>query len=126
MTKSRSILPVAPGLLHCWHHLMTFCFAHAFICFWLSLIVQFTSAFRVTLACAEVEGHCFYIIFSIVIVWRRSDLFNVICRLLEELVCTPPNKTLSKLVFTSHCICFCYIVICPVASGYTIRVTSFA
>ena len=26
---------------------------------------------------AETEGNCFYIILSILLVWRRSDLFNV-------------------------------------------------
>ena len=76
---------------------MPFCFALALICFWLNLIVQFTSEF--SLSCtdlckvstedsdhvvslmvvliAEIEGNYFYIIFSILLVWRRSDLFNV-------------------------------------------------
>ena len=26
---------------------------------------------------AEIEGNCFYITFSIVLVWHRSDCFNV-------------------------------------------------
>ena len=51
LNKSRSILPIAPGLLHCWHHLMPFCFALALICFWLNLIVQFTSKF--SLSCTD-------------------------------------------------------------------------
>ena len=34
--------------------------------------------------------------------------------------------TLSKLVFTSHCICFYYIMICPVSSAYNLSVVSFA
>ena len=38
----------------------------------------------------------------------------------------PLHITLSKLVFTSHCICFYYIMICPVSSEYTIGVVSFA
>ena len=42
LTKSRSIPPIEPGLLHCWHHLMLFCFAFALICFWLNFVVQFT------------------------------------------------------------------------------------
>ena len=96
-SKSRTILPIAPGLLHCQHHLMPFCFALALTCFWLNLIVQFISEF--SLSCtdlckvstegsdhvisqmvvlfAEIEGNCVYIIFSILIVWRRSGLFNV-------------------------------------------------
>ena len=44
----------APGLFHCWHQLMPFCFALALICFWLNLIVQFTLEFCLTcslLAC---------------------------------------------------------------------------
>ena len=31
-----------------------------------------------------------------------------------------------KLVFTSHCICFYYIMICLVSSAYTIGIISFA
>ena len=38
----------------------------------------------------------------------------------------PLHITLSKLVFTSHCICFYYIMICPVSSAYTIGVVLFA
>ena len=38
----------------------------------------------------------------------------------------PLHITLSKLVFTSHCICFYYIMICPVSSACTIGVVSFA
>ena len=34
-----------------WHHLMPFCCALAFICFWLNLIVQFTSEFN--LSCTD-------------------------------------------------------------------------
>ena len=51
------------------------------------------------------------------------------CRLLGMLVNhnqIPLHKTLSNLVFTSHCICFYYIMICPVSSAYTIGVTLFA
>ena len=39
-------LPTAPGLLHCWHHLMPFCLILALICFCLNLIVQFTLEFE--------------------------------------------------------------------------------
>ena len=39
---------------------------------------------------------------------------------------TPLHITLSQLVITSHCICFYYIMICPVSSAYTIGVVSFA
>ena len=46
-----SILPIAPGLLHFWHHFMPLCFALALICFWLNLIVQFTS--ELSLSCVE-------------------------------------------------------------------------
>ena len=51
LSKSRSILPIAPGLLHSWHHLMLFCFAVALICFWINLIVQFSSEF--SLSCID-------------------------------------------------------------------------
>ena len=67
------------------------------ICFWLNLIVQFTSEFslsctdlcklntedsdhvisQMVVLIAAIEGNCFYIIFSIIIVWRRSDFFNI-------------------------------------------------
>ena len=46
-----SVPPIASGLLHCWHHLMPFCFALALICFWLNLIVQFTS--ELSLSCTD-------------------------------------------------------------------------
>ena len=38
----------------------------------------------------------------------------------------PLHITLSRLAFTSHCIFFWYIRICPVSSAYTIGVASFA
>ena len=66
---------------------------------------------------AEIEGNCFYIIFSIVLVWRRSDLFNVSLQITGYVSLhnqMPLHITLTKPVFTSHCICFCYIMICPV------------
>ena len=66
---------------------------------------------------AEIEGNCLYIIVSIVLFWHRSDLFNV--SLHNQMLL---HITLSKLVFTSHCICFYYIMICPVSSAYTIGV----
>ena len=76
---------------------MPFSFAFAFICFWLNLIVQFMSEFSLSCAdlckvstesgdhviswivvlIAEIEGNYFYIILSILLAWRRSDLFNV-------------------------------------------------
>ena len=78
---------------------------------------------------AEIEVNCFYIIFSILFVWHRSDLFKDSlwidgCVSLHNQ--TPPYITLSMLVFTSHCICFYYIMICPVSSACTIGVVSFA
>ena len=68
-------------------------------------------------------------IFSIVFVWCSSDLFSVslyitgYVSLHNQLLL---HITLSKLAFTSHCIYFHYIVICPVSSAYTIGVISFA
>ena len=76
---------------------MPFCFALALICFWLNLIVQFTSEFSLSFTdlckvstedsdhvnswmvvlIAEIEGSRFYIIRSILLLWRRSGLFNV-------------------------------------------------
>ena len=76
---------------------MPFCSALALICFWLNLIVQLTSEFslsctelckvstedsdhvisQMVVLIAEIEGNCFYLIFSIVLVWHRSDLLNV-------------------------------------------------
>ena len=78
---------------------------------------------------AEIEGNCFYIILSILLVWHRSDLFNVSLQITGHVSLhnqTPLHITLSKLVFTSHCICFYYIMICPVSSAYTIGVVLFA
>ena len=78
---------------------------------------------------AEIEGNCFYIILSILLVWHRSDLFNVSLQITGHVSLhnqTPLHITLSKLVFTSHCICFCYMMICAVSSAYTIGVVSFA
>ena len=76
-----------------------------------------------------IEGNCFYIIPSILLVWRRSDLFNVSLQITGYVSLhnqTPLHITLSKLVFSSYCICFYYIMICPVSSAYTIGVVSFA
>ena len=73
----------------------------------------------------EIEGNCFYIIFNIVLVWHRSDLFNVSLQIIGYVSLynqAPLHITLSKLKFTSHCICFYYIMICPVSSTYTIGV----
>ena len=76
---------------------MPFFFALALICFWLNLIVQFMSEFSLSCAdlfkvstesgdhviswivvlIAEIEGNYFYITLSILLAWRRSDLFNV-------------------------------------------------
>ena len=78
---------------------------------------------------AEIEGNCFYIILSILLVWHRSDLFNVSLQITGHVSLhnqTPLHITLSKLVFTSHCICFYYIMICPVSSAFTIGAVSFA
>ena len=38
----------------------------------------------------------------------------------------PLHITLSKLVFTIYCICFYYMITCPVLSAYTISVISFS
>ena len=78
---------------------------------------------------AEIEGNCFYIILSILLVWHRSDLFNVSLQITGHVSLhnqMPLHITLNKLVFTSHRICFWYIMICPVSSAYTIGVASFA
>ena len=150
MSKLRSVLPIAPGLLHCWHHFIPFCFALALICFWLNLIVQFTS--EISLSCADlckvsiedgdhvisdhvlnadIEGNYFFIILSRLLVWRRSDWFSVSLWItgyvsLHNQFAYPQHTTFSKLVFTSHCICFYYIIICPVSSAYIIGDVSFA
>ena len=142
LSKSRSILPIAPGLLHCWHHLMSFCIALSLICFWLNLIVQFTSKFglsctdlykvstedsvhvisQMVVLIAKIEGNCFYVIFSILLVWRIFDLFNVSLKITGYVSFhnqMPLHITLSKLL------CFYYIIICPMSSAYTIGVVSF-
>ena len=77
----------------------------------------------------QIEGNCFYVILSTLLVWCRSDLFNVSLKITGYVSLhdqLPLHKTLSKLVFTSHCICFYYIMICPVSSAYTNGVVSFA
>ena len=58
---------------------------------------------------AKIESNCFYIILSILLVWCWSDLFNVSLQItgygsLRNQ--TPLHITLTKLVFTSRCICF--------------------
>ena len=78
---------------------------------------------------AEIEGNCFCTILSILLVWHKSDLFNVSLKITGYVSLHKPmplHITLSKLVFTSHCICFYYIMICPVSSAYTIGVILFA
>ena len=110
---------------------MPFCSALALICFWLNLIVQLTSEFslsctelckvstedsdhvisQMVVLIAEIEGNCFYLIFSIVLVWHRSDLLNVSLQITGYVSLynqTPLHITLDKLVFISHCICFHY------------------
>ena len=117
--------------------------------FWLNLIVQFTSEFSLSCAdlckvstedgdhvisqmvvlIAEIEGNCFYTIFSIVLVWRSSGLLKVSRQITGYVSLrnqTPLHVTLSKLVFTSHCLWSYYIMICPVLSAYTIGVVLFA
>ena len=107
---------------------------------------QFTSAFSlVALTCAKLALRevvmAFHrlslllrlkviaYIFSIVLVWCSSDLFSVslyitgYVSLHNQLLL---HITLSKPAFTSHCVYFHYIVICPVSSAYTIGVISFA
>ena len=77
---------------------------------------------------AEIEGNCFYIILGILLVRRRSDLFNVSLQITGYVSMhnqKPLHMTLSKLVFTTHCICFYYIMICPASSADTIGVVLF-
>ena len=86
---------------------MSFCFTLALTCFWLNLMVQFTSEF--SLSCtdlckvstgysdhvisymvvfiAEIEGNCFYIIFSIYLSGAGLTCSMLACRLLTILVC---------------------------------------
>ena len=78
---------------------------------------------QMALLVAEIEGNCFQIILSILLVWRRSDLFNVSQQvtgyfsLHNQMLL---HITIRKLAFTSYCICFCYLMICPVSSAYTL------
>ena len=134
--------------MYCWHA-MQFWLALALICFWLSLIVQCTSEFslicpdlcnvstedgghaisQMIVLIAKIEGNCFYIILSILLVWRWSDLLKVSLQITGYVSLNnqmPLYITLSQLVFTSHCIYFYYIMICSVSSAYTIGVVSFA
>ena len=73
---------------------------------------------------SEIEGNCFYIILSILLVWYRSDWFNVSLQI-SWYVSLPLHITLRKLVFIGN-ICFYYIMICPTSWAYTIGVVSFA
>ena len=145
LSKSRSILPIAPVLLHCWHHFRPFCFAFVLICFWLNLIIQFKSEFNLSctdlwkvstedgghvisqmvILITKIERNCFYIIFSILLVCRRSDLFSVSLQITGYVMQTPLHITLNKLSFNSHCVSFYYITICPVLSACTIGIVSF-
>ena len=63
---------------------------------------------------ADIEGSYFYIILGILLVWRRTDLFNVSLYITGYVGLHNQISlliTLSKLVFPSHCICFYYIMI---------------
>ena len=107
MSMLRSILPTAPGLSHCWYHLMLFCFAFVLICFWINLIVHFTSEFN--LSCtdlckastddgdqvislmvvfiAEIKCNYFYVILSILLSGAGLIWSVLACRLLGTLDC---------------------------------------
>ena len=61
-----------------------------------------------------------YIYICILFVRRRSELFNVSLKITGYVFLhkqMPLYIPLSKLVFTSHCVCFHYIAICPVSSA---------
>ena len=42
------VMPIAPGMLYSWDHLIPFRFTLALTCLWLNLIVQFTSEFSLS------------------------------------------------------------------------------
>ena len=149
LNKSHFILPIAPGLLLCCYHLMAFCFALALISFWFNLIVQFTSEFslccidlckvsnedsdhvisQMVVLMAQIEHNFFYIIFSILLVQCRYDLLNTSLQITGYVSLhnqSPLNITLRKLVFTSHCMYFYYIMTCLLSSAYVIGIVLFA
>ena len=77
---------------------------------------------------AEIDGNCISIIFSVVLVWRKSGLFSVSVYITGYISLhnqTPLHTTLSKIVFNGHSICFYYIMIYPVSSAYIIGVVRF-
>ena len=123
---------------------MPICFTHVFIYFWLRLLQH---SVWVAPICAKLALRTVIIlfhrwlplllrlkfiasiyIFSIALVWRRSDLFNVILQITGYVSLhnqRPLHTTLSKIVFTSHYVYFHYIVICPVSLAWTIGMILF-
>ena len=114
--------PIVPDLLHRWRYLMPFCFLHAFICFWGQFSLHKHSVW-VAMTCSKLalrtvimsfERWLFLLkviayihIFSIILVWCRSDLFNVSLQIAGYVSLhnqMPLHITLCKLVFTSPCI----------------------
>ena len=98
MSKSRSVWPIAPA----WFFALLASSYAVFLCTCPYLLlaqfdIQFMSEFSLSCAdlckvstesgdhviswivvlIAEIEGNYFYIILSILLAWRRSDLFNV-------------------------------------------------
>ena len=72
---------------------------------------------------------CFYILFNIMLIWYRSDLIsfsllNTGYVGLHNQILHSVHTTLSKLVFTSHHVCFLCIVICSLSSAYKPSVSS--
>ena len=63
---------------------------------------------------AEIEYNCFYVKFSILLLWRLSYLFNVSLEITGYVSLhnqMPLHITFTKLVFTGNYICFYYIMI---------------
>ena len=91
MSKSHSVLPIVPGLLHCWYHLMPFCFALALICFWLNLSLVLSCllnprALAVDFEQVIVPVICFLVICFLPCLLTRYWLFYVSSRCVSSFV----------------------------------------
>ena len=119
MSKSSSILPIVPDLLHRWHYLIHYLtivgMLYSVSYMPLSVFgdssvyisIQFELQWPVKRLLYLLKVIAYIHIFSIILVWYRSDLFNVSLQITGYASLhsqMPLHITLCKLVFTSPCI----------------------
>ena len=131
-----------PALLHCWHHLMLFCFAHAFTFSWLRFMVEFIRAFslsctdlrkvsiedsdhaisQMVVLIAEIEDHSFYIYSALYLSGAGLTCSVLACRLLCILACMfPLHSDLSSVISINHW----YHFLCMIPNFWTFNMSLF-